>query len=564
MLWIAHLWWRASAPRQHVLPGRARIHQLLSGSAPALRRQHHMPSGLHLIHLRLPALRLRSACIVALPPASAAVPPHRTTMLPCPSPQPPRPACLRASPPCALRRSTSARLHARESPKSRLIVQHYSLPPAQQIASSRHFRPRLFPFRPARAQHHHSHRLCRIAAPRHQRLQMLVQHNHRPAHKVRLLPQTRVPAKSRLAARLVQLRLRCNHMRRPLAAQRHSAAAHVACIARRRPLCPPAPCPRRLHITVRERVSRLLRHIYLLRCQLHSAVHHSRTHRQMQPLALALIHCFAGRRAQRWLRLRLRAFAAGCSNSTTFPSSSADCTSLAPPTPLPSCSLAPSLTCSMLCAAAGGAKLASSRSPFAVCRAPVAVVSSISAWPTPLSVRNAEPSPKLPVTSSALILDGVAGALPRWLSLVIVTPPDPRIVSTSNCPSLVCPAPACRPAPLPEPCPARKPMSTTGERHVRLTRSAPLLAPCSTLSALVSSLVISTPRSRCALFSSPFAAKFNSAVGDVPCTLRSPLAESLSGIHRHAALHVPVERLAVLVKLHPRHRRSHVPALRGR
>src|SRR5579863_55881 len=169
------------------------------------------------------------------------------------------------------------------------------------------------------------------------------------------------------------------------------------------------------------------------------------------------------------------AFCAGWSMSTTFPSSSAVWTP-AGAAPLPAL-----------------VNSACSRSPVAVCRAPCAVVSSIRAWPSPLTERNTEPAAKDPATWSADNVEGDGGALPRWLALVMVTPPEPRIESTSNCPFSFCP---CAVLVV-----ERKPISTMGERQVRLTRRAGGEVMSALAVWLDSSLFISTPRSRCALFS---------------------------------------------------------------
>ncbi len=228
----------------------------------------------------------------------------------------------------------------------------------------------------------------------------------------------------------------CNHVRRPIAAQRQARPGPRR-PGFRPPFRPRSAGPGCLHVAVRKGVARLLRYIHFLRRQLQAAILDARIQRQVQPLAPALIHRFAGRGAQRRLRLRaglcrrlleehhmpiqlgrLHIGSARCLVSALGPGFLFPC-SLVPLVPafsLPR-SLAPLLRILR--------KFASSRSPLAVCWAPVAVVCSIPAWPVPTSVRSAEPAPNVPVTSSAVIFAGTAAASPRRLSLVITTPPVP-------------------------------------------------------------------------------------------------------------------------------------------
>ncbi len=259
----------------------------------------------------------------------------------------------------------------------------------------------------ARAQQHHPHRLRRIAAARHQRLQMLVQHDHRRRHEFACCHSRACPRNVASPVDWFSCASAAITCAGPLPPSVDAALSRFRPGFRRRR--DPRTRPGRLHIAVRKGFSRLPaihppcppsapgRHLttrgLTVRCS-HSPV--------------ALIHRFAGRGAQRRLRLRAR-LCRRLLKQHHMPiqlrrlhigrASPLRCGPRLP------CSLSvPLVPCSLFCAAAGGAKLASSRSPLAVCRAPVAVVCSISAWPTPISVRSTEPAPNVPVTSSAVIL----------------------------------------------------------------------------------------------------------------------------------------------------------------
>ena len=153
------------------------------------------------------------------------------------------------------------------------------------------------------AQQHRAHWLRRIGGARRERLQLLVEHDLRRRHGIRLLPQPRVPPECGFARRLVHLRLGRNHVRRPIAAQRHASLSRPTLISAAGRL---SAGPGRLHIAVRKGLVRLSRYIYLVRGQLQPAIYDPRIQCQVQPLARALIHRFSGRAAQRRLRLHAR------------------------------------------------------------------------------------------------------------------------------------------------------------------------------------------------------------------------------------------------------------------
>ena len=163
--------------------------------------------------------------------------------------------------------------------------------------------------RRARARQHRPHGIRCIAGARSERLLVLVEHNLRRGHGIRLLPQPRVSAKCGFACRLIHLRLGRDHVRRSIAAQSHAARG---CSARGSAAGGISTRPCRLHIPVRKEVVRLPRYIHLVRGQLETAIDDprpvpgARTARQVQPLARALVHRFSCRCAQGRLRLCAR------------------------------------------------------------------------------------------------------------------------------------------------------------------------------------------------------------------------------------------------------------------
>ena len=340
---------RGGGSGQHVVAGRAGVDQLLAGSAPALRGQHHVARAV---------MRSTWACPPSLPAGLPAGSSRSSTSFEVDVAVPVSATTAPSTPPCitALR---SASEYYRSPPRTRITegVAGFAAalpPPFCPMAC-----PRCLARRRARAQQHRPHRLGGVRGARHQRLLLPVQHNHRRGDRVCLLPQPRMAAECGLARRLVQLRLGGNHVRRPLPAQSHVALPVSP--AWRPARLPPAAAlstrPGRLHVAVRKGVARLLRYIHLVGRQLQAAVLDARAlasgaatrPRPRTPLCPAVARiggcgCAPG-------------FRRGCSKSTTWPSSSADCTSGAPqvcvpprlllPCSLLPCSLAPLFPCSL-------------------------------------------------------------------------------------------------------------------------------------------------------------------------------------------------------------------------
>ena len=283
---------------------------------------------------------------------------------------------------------------------------------------------------------------------------------------------------------------------------------------------------------------------------------------QMQPLARALIYCLASGSAQRlraWPEL-LQPAAQTALHAHPAPPIQPDshlwlvCSPLVhcflPLTPDPvfcslilSCSLAPVLTCSLF-SPPPGARLASSRSSVRRLQRPgrsslldarmARCPSSTATW----NPRRSCPSPRRHSSLQAPIRPS-----PRWLSLVMTTPPVP-----------------CRLAGSTWPLPAsRKSKSATGDRHVRLQLSAWPSRPPAVLpgARFLDAFREATPRSRCAWRNWPCPANSKlRGAATCPCTV----AVLSHGIHRHAAFKMPVARLAVLVEIHGCRRRGQVAA----
>ena len=243
---IGHPRRRGRGSGQHVLAGRARIDQLLSGSAPALGADHHVAAGCHAIDLPLPGL-----VRVPLPGRhKAAAPPGLRLRSRCRSLQPPLPARRQPSPPCALRRSSPARLPRTRitdgPPDSAADVDPF----AASLAAGR--------IRARRTQQHHPHRLagpyCARPASSGRRSITITGAGNR----VGLLPQPRVSAEGGFVGRAVQFGLLRNHVRRTLPAQGDMLSRAAAPAARPRACRSCRIQPGRLHVSVRKGIAGFL------------------------------------------------------------------------------------------------------------------------------------------------------------------------------------------------------------------------------------------------------------------------------------------------------------------
>ena len=467
-----------------------------------------------------PALCARPAPCRPFPPASAAVPrcPEADVAVPVSATTAP------STPPCITARC-SASEYSRSPPRTRITegaAGFAALLPAAFwpcVAPAPSPVPHLhccYRARPARAQQHRPHRLAGSLVRAISVCRCWLSTISGAGHGIRLLPQPRMPAKCCLAGRLVQLRLGGNHVRRPIAAQRHAA---LACSAARSP--PPfrqspadraaLACPGRLHVAVRKRIARLLRYIHFVRGQLQAAILDARADRSgaaTRPRPHTPL-CRPWRAAAAAACRQAGLSPPAARKSTTCPSSSADL-------PHPCASVVPlglAAPGSRFCALRLGRLVpvpvfaqnslpAGRPSPFA---APLSPWSAPSRVPAPVIVRSVESARRTsPVTSSAVIFAGAAD----------------RIAA----PALACnrpPRPCRESAPVPpESClgfNTRKSTSATGERQVRRHVRASLPAG---LPGLRLSLCNTTPRSRCAWRNWPWPVKSSSAVGEVPCTVR--------------------------------------------
>ena len=198
---IGHSGRRGGGAGQHILPSLARIRQLLSGSAPALGTDRHIPPSGHAVNLRLfPAL---ARVIAWRQQQQLYLIRHRAG----------RP---RLGNHCAQIAAANHRLA--------LGVAILQIAPAQPDHQRRGRFPssilacRFARFRSARAHQNRTHRLSRVRAVRHQRLLLAIQHNQRPGNRVCLLPKPRMTPESCHTRCLMQLHLSRHRVRRTLPA----------------------------------------------------------------------------------------------------------------------------------------------------------------------------------------------------------------------------------------------------------------------------------------------------------------------------------------------------------
>ena len=179
---VGHPRRRGAGSGQHILLVLAGVHQLLAGSAAALRGECYAAPGRHAVHL--PRRAVFAGVIARRQQDQLHFVRHRSG------------------------RAGFSNDRAQGAPAHQGLVLGIGV---LQVAAAHpdHGRRGCFTIRspgcilarsrPARAQQHRAHRLSRVSAARHQGLLRAIQHDHRSGNRICLLPQPRVAVESGFA-----------------------------------------------------------------------------------------------------------------------------------------------------------------------------------------------------------------------------------------------------------------------------------------------------------------------------------------------------------------------------